>query len=116
MERFAGMTLLKCLPDTDRKHQIRAHLQHVGMQLVGDAFYGGHLLQLSKIKRNYRPRRDGMEQPLLDRAALHYSRLSFTHPIKSEPVNIAAPLAKDMQVAFKYLRKYAPPRVLSQME
>ena len=114
VERFAGITLLKCLPDTDRKHQIRAHLQHAGIPLVGDAFYGGHLLLLSKIKRNYRPRRDGMEQPLLDRAALHYSRLSFTHPIKSEPVNIEAPLAKDMQVALKYLRKYAPPRVLSQ--
>ena len=116
VERFAGMALLKCLPGTDRKHQIRAHLQHVGMPLVGDAFYGGHLLLLSKIKRNYRPRRDGMEQPLLDRAALHYSRLSFTHPIKSEPVNIESPLAKDIQVALKYLRKYAPSRVLSQSE
>ena len=116
VERFAGITLLKCLPDTDRKHQIRAHLQHAGIPLVGDAFYGGHLLLLSKIKRNYRPRRDGTEQPLLDRAALHYSRLSFTHPIKSEPVNIEAPLARDMQVALKYLRKYAPPLVLSQSE
>jgi len=111
VERFAGISLLKCLPDTDRKHQIRAHLQHAGMPLVGDAFYGGHLLLLSKIKRNYRPRRDGTEQALLDRAALHYSRLSFTHPIKTTQVNIEAPLARDMQVALKYLRKYAPPRV-----
>ena len=114
VERFAGITLLKCLPDTDRKHQIRAHLQHAGIPLVGDAFYGGHLLLLSKIKRNYRPRRDGKEQPLLDRAALHYSSLSFTHLMKSEPVNIESPMAKDMQVALKYLRKYAPPRVLPQ--
>ena len=114
VERFAGITLLKCLPDTDRKHQIRAHLQHAGMPLLGDSFYGGQLLMLSKIKRNYRPRRDGKEQPLLDRAALHYSSLSFTHPMKSEPVNIESPMAKDMQVALKYLRKYAPPRVLPQ--
>ena len=108
VERFAGVTLLKCLPDTDRKQQIRAHLQHAGLPPVGDAYYGGQLLMLSKIKRNYRPRRDGTEQPLIDRTALHYSKLSFTHPMTDEPVEIESPLAKDMQVALKYLRKYAP--------
>ena len=110
VERFAGVTLLKCLPDTDRKHQIRAHLQHVGLPPVGDAYYGGQLLMLSKIKPNYRPRRDGTEQPLLDRTALHYSKLSFAHPMTGVPVEIESPLAKDMQVALKYLRKYAPVR------
>ena len=108
VERFAGVTLLKCLPDTDRKQQIRAHLQHVGLAPVGDSSYGGELLMLSKIKRNYRPRRDGTEQPLIDRTALHYSKLSFTHPMTNEPVEIESPLAKDMQVALKYLRKYLP--------
>ena len=108
VERFAGVTLLKCLPDTDRKQQIRAHLQHVGLAPMGDSSYGGELLMLSKIKRNYRPRRDGTEQPLIDRTALHYSKLSFTHPMTDEPVEIESPLAKDMQVALKYLRKYAP--------
>lgn len=112
VERFAGVTLLKCQPDTDRKHQIRAHLQFVGLPPVGDAYYGGKLLMLSKIKRNYRPRRDGTEQPLLDRTALHYSKLSFTHPMTGEPVRIESPLAKDMQVAIKYLRKYVPARIL----
>jgi len=108
-ERFAGFTLLKCLPSTDRKHQIRAHLRRANLSVVGDAYYGGNLLLLSKIKRNYRPRRDGTEQPLLDRTALHYTELSFTHPFTGEPVSIKSPLAKDMQVAVKYLRKYLPP-------
>ena len=94
VERFAVFTLLKCRPETDRKHQIRAHLQHVRLPLVGDAYYGGELLLLSKIKPNYRPRRDGTEQPLLDRTALHYSRLSFTHPFTDGPVAIESPLAK----------------------
>ena len=65
---------------------------------------------LSKIKPNYPPRRDGTEQPLLDRTALHYSRLSFTPPFTDGPVAIESPLAKDMQVAVKYLRKYCPAR------
>lgn len=109
-ERFAGFTLLNCQPETDRKHQIRAHLQHLRLPLVGDACYGGKLLLLSKMKPNYRPRRDGTEQPLLDRAALHYGKLSFSHPFTGETVAIESPLARDMQVAIKYLRKYSPPR------
>lgn len=109
-ERFAGFTLLNCRPETDRKHQIRAHLKYANLPPVGDAYYGGKLLLLSKMKPNYRPRRDGTEQPLLDRAALHYCRLSFEHPFTDEPVSIESSLAKDIQVALKYLRKYSPAR------
>ena len=107
VERLAGFTLLRCLPSTDRKHQIRAHLQHAGLPPVGDAYYGGSLLMLSRLKKNYRPRRDGTEKPLLDRAALHYAKLSFAHPFTGDAVEIECRLAKDMEVALKYLRKYA---------
>ena len=107
VERLAGFTLLRCLPSTDRKHQIRAHLQHTGLPPVGDAYYGGSLLMLSRLKKNYRPRRDGTEKPLLDRAALHYAKLKFEHPFTGDEVEIECGLAKDMDVALKYLRKYA---------
>ena len=107
VERLAGFTLLRCLPSTDRKHQIRAHLQHIGLPSVGDAYYGGSLLMLSRLKKNFRPRRDGTEKPLLDRAALHYAKLNFEHPFNGDAVEIECGLAKDMEVALKYLRKYA---------
>jgi len=107
VERLPGFTLLRCLPSTDRKHQIRAHLQHAGLPPVGDAYYGGSLLMLSRLKKNYRPRRDGTENPLLDRAALHYAKLKFEHPFTGDAVEIECGLAKDMEVALKYLRKYA---------
>ena len=107
VERLAGFTLLRCRPSTDRKHQIRAHLQHIGFPSVGDAYYGGSLLMLSRLKKNYRPRRDGTEKPLLDRAALHYAKLNFEHPYNGDAVEIECSLAKDMEVALKYLRKYA---------
>ncbi|GIT12821.1 MAG: hypothetical protein CM1200mP34_2270 [Verrucomicrobiales bacterium] len=44
------------------------------------------------------------------RAALHYCRLSFEHPFTGETVSIESSLAKDIQVALKYLRKYSPAR------
>lgn len=36
-DRFA---LVRCLPETGRMHQIRAHAQHAGHPIVGDKIYG----------------------------------------------------------------------------
>ena len=107
LERFTGVTMLRCTPNTDRKHQIRAHLNYVRLSPVGDSSYGGKLLMLSRLKKNYRPRRDGTEKPLLDRTALHFSKIEFEHPYTGEKVKIESELPKDITVALKYLRKYA---------
>ena len=107
LERFKSWTLLHCEPRTSRTHQIRVHLRHAGLPLVGDALYGGRTLWLSRLKQGYRLKPRQAERPLLDRAALHAEELSLAHPVTGELVKISAPWPKDLTVAVKYLRRYA---------
>ncbi len=107
VEKFSRWTLLNCFPLTDRTHQIRVHLKHVQLPVVGDVLYGGKALFLSRLKTEYRLKPGAEERPLISRAALHLEQLTFTHPVTNETVVITAPLAKDLNVALKYLRRYA---------
>src|SRR6185436_3486232 len=52
LETFSRYTLLHCEPLTGRTHQIRVHLRHVGLPVVGDVLYGGKPLLLSRLKPN----------------------------------------------------------------
>ena len=107
-ERFAGYALLECQPLTGRTHQIRVHLRSQLLPLVGDALYGGSPLWLSRLKPGYRFKKDREEIPLLGRAALHAERLEVVHPVTGAPIVIEAPWPKDLLVALKYLRRFAP--------
>jgi RluA family pseudouridine synthase len=106
-ERFTGFVLLRCLPTTGRTHQIRVHLRHARMPIVADTLYGGRPLLLSRLKRDYEPKRDEPEKPLIGRVALHAERLEIPHPVGGAPVVMEAPWPKDLKVAVKYLRRYA---------
>jgi len=106
-EGFAGWTLLRCEPLTGRTHQIRVHLRHVGLPIVGDALYGGKPLLLSRLKRDYRLKPHQTERPLMGRVALHAEKLSLPHPVTGQLLVISSPWPKDFEVALKYLRRYA---------
>jgi 23S rRNA pseudouridine1911/1915/1917 synthase len=106
-EKFRGYTLLDCQPLTGRTHQIRAHLRHVKLPILGDALYRGGKLWLSELKRGYSLKPGKEERPLISTVALHAERLSLPHPVTGETVEITAPWPKDLEVAVKYLRRYA---------
>ncbi len=107
-ETFRGWSLVKCQPLTHRPHQVRVHLRHAGCPVVGDELYGGKQLFLSRIKPEYHLKKGREERPLLSRPAVHVRKLFLNHPVTGIRLEISAPLPKDMQVALKYLRRFAP--------
>ena len=107
LERFAGWTLLRCELLTERPHQVRVHLRHIGLAIVGAGAYGGRPLYLSTLKRAYRLKPKQTERPLLSRVALHAEQLILPHPETGETITVTAPWPKDLTVAVKYLRRYA---------
>jgi RluA family pseudouridine synthase len=107
LEKYSRWTLMCCEPLTGRTHQIRIHLRHAGVPIVGDQLYGGKPLWLSRLKPNYRLKPGREERPLISRVALHAEQLELKHPATGEPVSITAPWPKDLTVAVKYLRQFA---------
>lgn len=107
MARWRGYTLLKCRPLTGRTHQIRVHLRHAGVPILGDHLYRGGKLYLSQIKRKYSPPKDREERPLISTVALHAEELTLPHPVTAESITITAPWPKDLAVAVKYLKMFA---------
>ncbi len=112
-ERFAGYTLLRCHPLTERPHQIRVHLRSRGLFVAGDEPYGGRPLLLSRLKPGYRFKRDREELPLIGQVALHAEELTLAHPVTAEPLTIRSPWPKHLNVALKFLRRYAPAPAVS---
>lgn len=106
-EKFSGYTLLHGEPLTDRTQQVRAHLRHAGLPVVGDDAYGGQPLWLSRLKPSYRLKVGRTERPLISHAALHVEEMALPHPVTGAPLLIHAPWPKELRVAAKYLRQYA---------
>ena len=56
VERFGYVTLVECVLETGRTHQIRAHMRHIGHPLFNDAAYGGDAILKGTITRTGFPR------------------------------------------------------------
>lgn len=79
-------TLVQCILETGRTHQIRVHMRHIGHPLPGDFLY---------CPEDYSMKR----QPL------HSWKLSFRHPITGEPMEFVQPVPQDMEEYMRHNRR-----------
>jgi 23S rRNA pseudouridine1911/1915/1917 synthase len=91
----APVTLLACRPRTGRQHQIRAHLHHAGLPLVGDKIYGPDENIFDRFTRHALTDEDRAALRL-PRQALHAWRLELPHPRTGTRVALEAPLPADL--------------------
>ncbi|HEY7724023.1 MAG TPA: RluA family pseudouridine synthase [Anaeromyxobacteraceae bacterium] len=101
----APVALLACRPRSGRQHQIRAHLLHAGLPLLGDKIYGPDEEIFDRFTRGEMTDED-RERLRLPRQALHAWRLALPHPVDREQVALEAPLAADLRA---YWEACGPP-------
>jgi len=102
VESFRGFSLLKLTPKTGRTHQIRVHLSYIKHPIVGDDMYGGKLVYPWQLAQG----EPTVQEPIINRVALHAWTLEFKHPTTKELVKFEAPLPEDMQKLLDMLRKH----------
>ena len=102
IEPMAHVSLVKCVLETGRTHQIRVHMAHTGCPLLGDPFYGSRACK-SFPPDSLSPHRDdtpgeNMALPPIKRTALHAESIHFLQPFTGEELLIEAPLPDDMRL------------------
>lgn len=111
IERIGYVTLVECILETGRTHQIRVHMKHIGHVLFNDERYGGHEIlkgtHFSKYKQFVNNCFD-----ICPRQALHAMTLGFKHPVTGEEVDFTSPLPEDMTLLIDKWRGYISNREL----
>jgi 23S rRNA pseudouridine1911/1915/1917 synthase len=106
LERFGYVTLVQCILETGRTHQIRVHMKHIGHPLFNDDFYGGDKIVKGTVYSKYKQFVENCFQ-ICTRQALHAKTLDFIHPTSGKEMFFDTTLPEDMAQVIEKWRKYA---------
>jgi 23S rRNA pseudouridine1911/1915/1917 synthase len=105
VERFGYVTLVECVLETGRTHQIRVHMKYIGHPLFNDDFYGGDKIVKGTVFSKYKQFVENCFS-ICPRHALHARTLGFIHPITGKEMFFEAELPSDMKELIEKWRKY----------
>lgn len=88
IERFGKYTLVECILETGRTHQIRVHMSHNGHPIVGDKTYG--------VKK---------EEFNLSGQLLHAYKIGFIHPVNNKYMEFTSEIPDYYEKVLYNLRK-----------
>ena len=76
IKEYNDYSVVKCILETGRTHQIRVHMSYIGHPLLSDTLYG-------------------TSSPLISRQALHAYKISFIHPITKQKMEFTSKIPQD---------------------
>lgn len=105
LESFGYVSIVKCVLETGRTHQIRVHMQSQGHPLFNDARYGGDKILKGTTFAKYRQFVENCFATC-PRQALHARTLGFKHPVTGEQMDFECEIPADMTALFEKWREY----------
>lgn len=107
LERYPYVTLVECVLETGRTHQIRVHMKHIGHPLFADDKYGGTEILKGLPTQKYRQYIQNCFA-LCPRQALHARTLGFKHPRTGEQMFFESEWPEDLKSLIEKWRHYEP--------
>ncbi len=105
VERFGYVTLVQCVLETGRTHQIRVHMKYIGHPLFNDDTYGGDKIVKGTVFSKYKQFVENCFA-ICPRHALHARTLGFVHPATGKEMFFEAELPNDMKELVEKWRNY----------
>ena len=94
------ISLLECVLETGRTHQIRVHLKYKGTSILGDNQYGKKKIKFKRVNKIFSEILDELKGQ-----ALHAQTLGFNHPTKNKWMNFESDLPSDFKKMLNLLKK-----------
>lgn len=105
LERFGYVTLVECVLETGRTHQIRAHMRHIGHPLFADERYGGMEILRGERSSTYQAFVRNCFK-ICGRQALHARTLGFVHPRTKKQMDFTSEPPADLTQLIEKWRSY----------
>ena len=105
LEPLGHLSVVKCVLETGRTHQIRVHMKSLGHPLFNDARYGGDVILRGVRSGSYQAFVNNCFE-LCPRQALHARTLGFRHPRSGQDRFFTAPIPADMEALMERWRTY----------
>ncbi|MBR3951530.1 MAG: RluA family pseudouridine synthase [Bacteroidaceae bacterium] len=115
IERLGYVSVVECVLETGRTHQIRVHMKHIGHTLFNDERYGGNQILRGTTFAKYRQ----FVQNCFDtcpRQALHAKTLGFIHPRTGKEMFFDTEVPTDMTNLIDRWRQYISSREMNEDE
>lgn len=113
LEDMKYVSLIECVLETGRTHQIRVHMQHIGHSLFNDEVYGGNRILKGTVFTKYKQFVDNCFS-ICNRQALHAKTLGFIHPETGKKLVFESALPTDIEAVIKKWRTYSINRTLEE--